>query len=377
MPTVCVRVPATSANLGPGFDTLGLALNIYNHVTISEAQGGVGRITLSGEGSDQSAVLTDSNRNIAVLAVRHLFQFLNEPLTPFDLTLENGIPLARGLGSSAAARIGALVAANEWARQRGSRSASTAELVTLATQLEGHPDNVAPALLGGLVVSTIAEGQHPPRTTGQSLENDATATQEDKPNFAQNPITRAETTGTAAATSSLGATLREAPAHHDPTPESTIEQAIAVQMPVAEFPGLVVFIPDSELETSAARAVLPDAVFRADATFNMAHTALLLAALATRQWDLLPEALRDRLHQDHRARLMPGFHAILRAATEAGAYGATLSGAGPTILAWLVPHNENLTQEVCRALQDAAAEHEVFGKALPVSVDLEGCVVTD
>ncbi|MBV9866833.1 MAG: homoserine kinase [Abitibacteriaceae bacterium] len=376
MPTVRVRVPATSANLGPGFDTLGLALNIYNYVTINEAQDGVGRIILAGEGSDNEAALTDRNHNIAVLAVRHLFQFLNEPLTPFDLTLENGIPPARGLGSSAAARVGALVAANEWAKQSGHRSASTAELITLATQLEGHPDNVAPALLGGLVVSTIAESQHPPRTAGQSL-SDETKPKDDLPNFAQNPITRAETTGTAAATSSLGATQRDAPAHHDPTPQPPIEQALAVQMPVAEFPGLVVFIPDSELATSAARAVLPDAVFRADTTFNMAHTALLLAALATRQWDLLPEALRDRLHQDHRARLMPGFHAILRAAAEAGAYGATLSGAGPTILAWLPTNNENLTQEVCRALQDAAAEHEVFGKALLVTVDLEGCVVTD
>lgn len=348
MTSVRARVPATSANLGPGFDTLGLALNIYNYVTISDAVAGRDSIAIRGQGSELASSLTVSATNIAAIAVRHLFHFLGEPVAPFVLTLENEIPLARGLGSSAAARVGALVAANEWLRQRGGRSVSPSQLVTLATQLEGHPDNVAAALLGGLVVSTVVESQHSAHARERDAEPDET------------PINIPE---------------RAAPAYHDPAAQEVIELALAAKLPVREFPGFVVFIPDTELATSAARAVLPDVVFRADATFNMARTALLLTALATEQWDLLGEALRDRLHQDHRAKLMPGFTAMLHAAEAAGAYGATLSGAGPSVLAWLPPHDAALNQGVCQAMQDAAANHEVFGQARPVGVDWEGCVV--
>lgn len=314
--SVRVRVPASSANLGPGFDALGVALNIYNFVTLEESDGFaslqfVVRVSGEGEGS-----LTGNDDNIALIAVRHLWRFLGyEDLAemPFCLTLENAIPLSRGLGSSAAARVGALMAANEWVRRRGKHAASRAELVTLATQLEGHPDNVAAALLGGLVASTKVE------TDNQ-----------------------------------IG--------------------ALALPLHVTEFPRLLVFIPDSELATSEARSVLPDAIFLADATFNVSRTALLMAALASGRWDTLHEALRDRLHQDHRAQLMPGFMPMLHAAREAGAYGATLSGAGPTVLAWL-PSEDNIVAEVKTALENAAVEHEVFGHVREVEVDRDGCVV--
>jgi homoserine kinase len=311
MPAVRVRVPASSANLGPGFDTLGLALNLYNYVTISESSSGDDEVEAMGEGAD---VLRGDESNIALKAARLLLQWSGAPPEPLRLSLENNIPLARGLGSSSAARVGALVAANEWSQRIGGRACSQEELLTLATQLEGHPDNVAAALLGGLVVST----------------------------------TRETTAGTT--------------------------EAVAVQMPVERFPALVVFIPDTELATKSARAVLPDAVFRTDAVFNVARTGLLLSVLATQRWELLGEALRDRLHQDHRAALMRGFTAILQSAQDAGAYGATLSGAGPTILAW-VPPDERLIAEVAQTMQDCAAEHEVFGQSRVMEVDSAGCVV--
>lgn len=311
MSAVRVRVPASSANLGPGFDTLGLALNLYNYVTVSESGSGEDEVVASGEGAD---VLTNDKSNIALKAARLLLQWSEAPPVPLRLTLENHIPLARGLGSSSAARVGALVAANKWAQVIGGKACSQEELLTLATQLEGHPDNVAAALIGGLVVSTTRET------------------------------------------------------------DSGITEALAVQMPVERFPALVVFIPDTELATKSARAVLPDAVFRADAVFNIARTGLLLSVLATQCWELLSEALRDRLHQDHRASLMPGFTAILQAAHKAGAYGATLSGAGPTVLAWL-PRDENIIAEVAQAMQDCAVEHEVFGKSRVMEVDEAGCVV--
>lgn len=314
--SVRVRVPASSANLGPGFDALGLALNVYNYVTLEESGGhDPARINVrvSGEGEGN---LTSSEDNIAIIAVRHAWRYLGYEASenaPFCLNLENAIPLSRGLGSSAAARVGALVAANEWVRRRGKRAASRAELVTLATQLEGHPDNVAAALLGGLVASTKTEKDN-----------------------------------------EIG--------------------AFALPLHVAEFPRLLVFIPDSELATSEARSVLPDAIFLKDATFNISRTALLMAALADGRWDVLGEALRDRLHQDHRAKLMPGFLPMLRAAREAGAYGATLSGAGPTVLAWL-PHDEKVVAEAKTSIVNAATEHEVFGQIREVEVDRAGCVV--
>jgi homoserine kinase len=311
MPVVRVRVPASSANLGPGFDTLGLALNLYNYVTITESNSGDDQVTASGEGAD---VLHDTESNIALKAARLLLQWSGAPPVPLHLHLENNIPLARGLGSSSAARVGALVAANEWSQGVGGKPCSQAEILTLATQLEGHPDNVAAALMGGLVVSTTREAAN------------------------------------------------------------GISEALGVQMPIEQFPAFVVFIPDTELATKSARAVLPDAVFRTDAVFNVARTGLLLSVLATQRWELLSEALRDRLHQDHRAALMPGFIAILQSAHDAGAYGATLSGAGPTILAWL-PHDEQVIAEVAQTMQDCAAEHEVFGQSRVMEVDAAGCVV--
>lgn len=321
--SVRVRVPASSANLGPGFDALGLALNLYNYVTLEESGGRGGHdaacvsVRVSGEGAQ---TLTGGEENIAVMAVRHLWRWAGYETAdtmPFHLSLENAIPLSRGLGSSAAARVGALVAANEWVRQQGKqmgkRAASRAELVTLATQLEGHPDNVAPALLGGLVASAKIEEEN-----------------------------------------EIG--------------------ALALPLHVEKFPRLLVFIPDSELATSQARGVLPHVISRADATFNVSRTALLMAALAGERWDVLGEALRDRLHQNQRAQLMPGFLPMLQAAREAGAYGATLSGAGPTVLAWL-PHDKTIAGEVQAALENAASTHGVFGHTREVEVDRDGCVV--
>lgn len=316
--SVKVRVPASSANLGPGFDALGLALNIYNYVTLEENAVADAPMSVSvlGEGAGS---LSGTEDNIAVIAVRHLLDWAGCGDVSFRMTLENAIPLSRGLGSSAAARVGALVAANEWVRRQGQRAATTDELVVFATQLEGHPDNVAAALLGGLVASAKIESETPNQPA----------------------------------------------------------QAIALPIPVERFPRFLVFIPDSELATSAARAVLPDAVFRADATFNVTRTALLVGALVTGCWEALAEALRDRLHQEHRAQLMPGFLPMLRAAREAGAYGATLSGAGPTVLAWAPPGDDTTFAEVRQAMETAAAEHEVFGHTREVEVDRDGCVVVE
>jgi homoserine kinase len=310
---VRVRVPATSANLGPGFDTLGLAFRLYNFVTIQGIEGEEDVVTATGQGE---GVLPIGNTNIAMVAARRLLESVGAPDMPLHLHLENRIPLSRGLGSSAAARVGAIVAANAWAQQFGYKGATSEEMLALATQLEGHPDNIAAAQLGGLVVSAMGEGAD----------------------------------------------------------QSTLTPVWASRLPVEKWPRFVVFIPEAELATKTARGVLEDGVFRADANFNIARTALLLVALTNGDWHLLPEALRDKLHQQHRSVLMPGFDAITKAARDHGAYNATLSGAGPTILAWLPP-SDATAAEVAQAMNDAAAEHEVFGHTLELGVDLDGCVV--
>lgn len=316
---VRVRVPATSANLGPGFDVLGLAFQIYNFVSLETSKSGENEIVARGQGASTLAE-TRCENNIAFEAARALFDFLQIPAPPLKLTLKNSIPLARGLGSSSAARVGALVAANEWARRNFQKSTDTSTLLDIATRLEGHPDNVAPALLGGLVVS--------------ALDSDTAV--------------------------------------------------LALRVPVEAFPRLLVFIPESELETREARAVLPDAVFRKDAIFNVARSSLLVGVLAAGAWrerpELLRAALQDKLHQEHRAALMPAYDCTTRAALRSGALGATLSGAGPSVLAWLPNEettNESLVGEVCSAMEQAAAECEVFGEAREVFVDLEGCAVVE
>ena len=306
-----VRVPATTANLGPGFDTLGLALQIYNFVGIEPSLSGADKIVAMGEGAS-TLQNGDPAKNIALQAAQELWRQLELPPTPFKLSLENAIPLARGLGSSSAARVGALVAANDLAQKLHGQSADRSTLLTLATKLEGHPDNVAPALLGGLIISLTRE----------------------------------------------------------------FGEVVASRAPIEKFPRLVVFVPQSELETKTARGVLPTHISMADATFNIARASFLVNALIKEEWEYLGEALRDKLHQDHRAALMPAYDGVVRAATLAGALGATLSGAGPCVLAWL-PDESAIVENTIIAMQNAAAELGVLGAALEVAVDLEGCVVVE
>lgn len=296
---VSVRVPATSANLGPGFDSLGLAFALYNELKLEIST--ADSLEVEGEGA---AALQQHPQTIAHQAAHRVFQSLQLPIQGVHLSLRNQIPLARGLGSSSAAIVGGLVAANEWARQNENRALSMQELLDLATDIEGHPDNVAPALLGGLVVAAMGE-RHVP----------------------------------------------------------------AIPVPVPRFPRFAVWIPETELATKTARGVLPATYSRADAIFNLSRAALLVGALAASDFSALSEALRDKIHQDYRAPLVPGFAAISTAANGAGAYGVTLSGAGPSILAWMPEESA----PIVKAMRQAATDAELAGRVLELEVDLQGC----
>ncbi len=148
---VVVRVPATTANLGPGFDCLGMALGLYNIVTVRVTAGGLD-VRIKGEGAE---ALRWGEENRVLRALRVAFEQAGERLPGISAELENNIPLARGLGSSAAATVGGLVAGNALCGY----TLSTEDLLRLATQLEGHPDNVVAALLGGLVIVVEEDGK--------------------------------------------------------------------------------------------------------------------------------------------------------------------------------------------------------------------------
>ena len=296
-----MRVPATSANLGPGFDALGLALDLWNTLSLSACDGD--SLSVAGEGA---AELRGISTTIAHDAAHRVLGALNCAVAGVHLQMHNRIPLARGLGSSSAAIVGGLLAANAWAQASHGKSLSARQLLELATSIEGHPDNVAPALMGGLVAAAC------------------------------------EPNGDALGVAAVG--------------------VAAVRVTVKSWPQFAVWIPDAELSTNKARGVLPASVSRADAIYNLSRAALLVAALSAGDFAALGEALKDRLHQAQRAPLVPGFDAIVLAAKTAGALGATLSGAGPTILAWIAPDAD--AENVRAAMEAAAKSSHVAGRAL-------------
>lgn len=239
-----VRVPASSANLGPGFDVLAAALALHLEVEVVES-GTFGVVTNIDAPLDAS--------NLVVRAFERL-----HPSEGFSFRIGSDIPTCGGLGSSAAAIVAGLMAADHMFEL-------DADVEALAAELEGHPDNVAAALHGGFVV--CAGG-----------------------------LTR----------------------RFDPPP------------------GLegVLVVPEEPVRTDAARAALPDVVPLADAAFNVGQASMLTLGLTTGDWDAVAAGLHDRLHQPYRARLFPRSAALLERARALGALGATLSGAGPTVLVW-------------------------------------------
>ena len=239
-----VRVPASSANLGPGFDAFAAALSLHMELDVEET----GRFAVE---TDLS--IARDRRNLAVRGFERL-----HPPDDFTFRITSDIPLSGGLGTSAAAYVAGLMAADHIFEL-------DADLLPLATELEGHPDNVAAALLGGIVI--CADGQ----------------------------ATRFE-------------------------PPTGLEAVLVV--------------PEQAVRTKQARAALPAEVPMADAVFNAAHASLLTLGLARGDWDLVGRGLADRLHQPHRAHLYPRSAALLDGVRDMGALGATISGAGPTVLVW-------------------------------------------
>lgn len=261
------RAPATSANLGPGFDCLGLALDLWNEVSVRPAR----ETSVEAEGFEAPPL----EQNLVLRAAERLAHESGRSLPPMALAMRNRVPLSRGLGSSASAiALGLLIGNQVLGMPPGEP-----DLLALAVRVEGHPDNVVPSMLGGVRVSAVDEEGR------------------------------------------------------------VVQSPVPVNVPLAA----ALFVPDVRLSTAVARAALPPTLPYKDALFNVSRASLLVAALGCGSPELLREAMRDRLHQPYRAPLFPAGMKLMKAALRAGAYGACISGAGPTVLA------------LCGSIADAAA----------------------
>jgi len=308
---VSVKVPASSANLGPGFDCLGMALPIYNIITIEETVipgTGVEINMLAGDEAFDEIAFDDipkDENNIVYKAVEMLYNSIGQVPSELKITIQSQIPITRGLGSSSAVIVGGLMAAN---KLLGS-PADEAALLAIATEVEGHPDNVAPAILGGVVLA--------------SQEEDGTVSY--------------------------------------------------FKLDWPDDWDITVCIPDFQLPTEIARSVLPKEVPMQDAIYNAKHLAMLVQALNTKDEKLMRKALKDKLHQPYREKLVPGMKEIMDAFThEDRVLGCVLSGAGPSML--IISHKYDV-DKIKNVVTDIWEKQNIKVDVRSLKVEEQGAVV--
>jgi len=294
------KVPATSANLGPGFDSMGLAVNLYNHFKAESSS--VLKFNL--EGPYTKNISTNKSNSFWKSACA-LWKHIGFEPKPMNITIESHVPPTRGLGSSSTAVVGGLLIANAVAGYKLSRF----DLLKLATSIEGHPDNVCPALYGGITLTVMTENTVVPRV------------------LARTPKFRT-----------------------------------------------VVVIPDFLVETEKSRKTLPSLISRHDVVFNSSRVGLLVDCFINEDYELLSIATQDKIHQNQRASLIPGMSDALEQAVKTGAYGAVLSGSGPTLLAFCAP---GIEQIVAESMTDALLKNSLTSTSLILDVDSQGAVVTE
>ena len=278
-----LRAPASSANIGSGFDSIGIALNLYNYVTFEEAD------EILVECEDE---VPKDGTNLIVDTVRKVYAQAGRTFRGLHVIQENHVPMVRGLGSSSTC----IAAGVSIAGKLMGDNLSLHDKVTLAAMIEGHPDNVAPALLGGFVAAALDHGE----VYYQRKELD-----------------------------------------HDRI-------------------GFVAVVPDFKVSTEKARAALPRELPLQDAVYNLSRSALLTAAFLTENYGLLRIATKDRLHQRYRLQLVTGGEEILRKLLELGAYSSTVSGAGPTLLAAVPAGDKVVYEGISHFVSQAYPTYQVL-----------------
>ena len=296
-----VRVPASTSNLGPGFDCFGLALKLYLTVGATIVPDAVDLCRVTTTGAQENEALPRNAANLICRAMTFAARREGVSLPPVELHVHNEIPLASGLGSSAAA----IVAGVKLSSLLTNHELSEQTIQNYASEFEGHPDNVTASLYGGFTISCLREDR------------------------------------------TVVSAKFEWPAH------------IRV----------VVVSPHSQLPTHVARAALARAVSRTDAVNNLQRTALFTAAIAHERYDLLWEAMKDRLHQQQRESLVPGLAEALALPPMPGLLGVALSGAGPGILALATDHMD----EIGARIANCFSARKIKSTVRTLEVDNEGC----
>ena len=298
-----IRVPASTSNLGPGFDCFGLALNLYLTVRAKAVPDAAEPCRVSTTGAKENEALPRNHANLIYRAMAFVARGEGVSLPPVELEVHNEIPLASGLGSSAAA----IVAGIRLLSLLTGREMTDQTVLNYATEFEGHPDNVAASLLGGFVISC--------------LRNDRTV--------------------------------------------------MSVKFNWPTQVRVVIVSPHSQLPTHVARAALPRMVTRTTAVHNLQRTALFTAALAQGKHELLWEAMGDQLHQPQRESLVPGLAEALALPRMEGLLGVALSGAGPSILALVTDH----VDEIGARLANCFTTHKIESTIRTLEVDNDGVLL--
>ena len=280
-----VQIPATTANVGSGFDALGIALTLYNDIYFS-VQPDKNTIDINIEGLGKDSITTVFEDNMVGQAMLAVAAKTGRSLPGGTLTLVNKIPPARGLGSSSAALVGGILLGDALTEAGLSKQ----EMLHIAADMEGHPDNVAPALYGGLCASIM-------------------------------------------------------------TPAGAVTNSV----PLGDDLSFVVVSPAVEVSTHDARQVLPATIDYKDAVYNVSRVSFLITSLLTGKYDGLEAGLQDKLHVPYRIKLIPAGEEVLKAALAAGADGATISGSGSTLIAFV----RTAEQPVMDAMLQAFRQHGI------------------